>query len=158
MSKYKIELKWALVFFVMVILWMIGEKLSGLHDTHLDKHMIYTNFIALPSIIVYLLALRDKRRNFYQGKMTYGQGFISGLIITAIYTILSPLSQYITSVYITPEYFTNVITYVVDHEMMTLEDAEAQFNLRNYIFQGLLFAPVMGIITSAIVAIFTRKN
>jgi hypothetical protein len=41
---------------------------------------------------------------------------------------------------------------------MTQEAAENYFNMKSYIIQGLIGAPVMGLITSAIVAIFTRKK
>jgi hypothetical protein len=158
MSRYKTELKWAIIFTLMMLLWMVMEKLAGLHDKHIDQHAIYTNFIAIPAIIVYVLALLDKRKNFYGGFMTYGQGFISGLIITLIVTLFSPLTQYITSTIITPDYFTNVIEYVVREGKMTQSDAEAYFNLKSFITEVLIATPMMGIMTTAIVAIFTRKE
>lgn len=158
MGKYKIEIKWAFIFIGMMLLWMLMEKLVGLHDTHIDKHMIYTNFVAIPSIIIYVFALLDKRKNFYDGKMTYLQSFISGLIITFIVTIFTPLSQYLTSTFITPEYFANVIEYSVDNGIMNQEDAEAYFNMNSYIKQAVIGAPIMGIITTAIVSIFVRKK
>lgn len=158
MGKYKIEIKWAFIFISMMLLWMLLERLLGLHDQHIDKHMIYTNFVAIPSIIIYVFALLDKRKNFYNGKMTYLQAFISGLVITFIVTIFTPLSQFITSSIITPEYFTNAISYSVKTGMMTQEDAEAYFNLNSYIKQSVIGAPIMGILTSAIVAIFVRKK
>jgi len=156
MKNIRIEIKWALIFAAMSLAWMLIEKLAGLHDTHIDKHPIYTNFIAIPAIAVYVLALNDKRKNFYGGNMSYKQGFISGLIITLIVTLLSPLTQYITSTIITPDFFTNAIEYAVANGKSTREAAEAFFNLQNYIVQGLIGAPVMGIVTTAIVAIFTR--
>ena len=102
MKKIKIEIKWAILFSITLLVWMVLEKLVGLHSQHIDKHMIYTNFFAIPAIIIYVLALRDKRKNFYEGVMTYKQGFIAGIIITVIVAALSPLTQYITSIYITP--------------------------------------------------------
>jgi len=56
MAKYKIEVKWAVIFVIMSLLWMVLEKLTGLHDKHIDKQMIYTNFIAIPAIAVYVFA------------------------------------------------------------------------------------------------------
>lgn len=50
MQKYRIELKWAIIFMVTTLAWMILEKLVGLHSTHIGKHMIYTNFFAIPAI------------------------------------------------------------------------------------------------------------
>lgn len=158
MKKYSIEIKWAIIFAVTTLVWMFLEKLVGLHSEHIDKHSIYTNFIAIPAIIIYVLALLDKRKNFYSGIMTYKQGFVSGLIITLIVTVLSPLTQFITSTIITPEYFPNVIKHVVSRELMKQEEAEKFFNLNAYIVQGLIGAFVMGLITTAIVAIFTRRK
>jgi hypothetical protein len=137
---------------------MFLEKLAGLHDEHIDKHPIYTNFIAIPAIAIYVFALLDKRKNFYKSAMTYKQGFISGLIITAIVTVLSPLTQYITSTIITPEYFPNMISYSVETGKMTQEAAEEYFNLKNYLLKVVIGTPIMGILTTAIVAIFTRRK
>jgi hypothetical protein len=158
MKKYSIEIKWAIIFVVMSLLWMVIEKMAGLHSTQISKHAIFTNFVALPAILIYVLALLDKRKNFYHGRMSFKQGFISGLVITLIVTLLSPLTQYITSTFITPEYFPNVINYSVSSGKMTQEEAETFFNLRSYIIQGLIGAAVMGLITSAIVALFTKTR
>lgn len=158
MKNIKIEIKWAIIFALMTLLWMVLERSVGLHDTHIDKHAVYTNFIAIPAISVYVFALLDKRKNFYHGKMTYLQGFICGLIITLFVTGLSPLTQYITSTIITPDYFENAIAYGVSAGKITPESAEDYFNLENYIIQGLIGAPFMGLITTALVAIFTRKK
>ena len=158
MKNLKIEIKWSIIFVLMSLLWMIVEKISGLHGEHIDKQMIYTNFMAIPAIAIYVFALLDKRKNYYHGFMTYKQGFITGLIITAIVTVLSPLTQYLTSAVITPEYFPNIIRYSVANGNMTQQEAEEYFNLKSYIIQGLIGAALMGTATSAIVAIFTRKS
>jgi hypothetical protein len=157
-KKYSIEIQWAVIFVLMMLVWMVLERWFGLHDTHIDKHMIYTNFVAIPAIAVYVLALLDKKQNFLGGQMTYKQGFISGLVITIVVTILSPFTQYITSEFISPNYFANVISYSINNGKMTLIEAEAYFNLKNYIFQTLMFTPVMGIVTTAIVAFFTKSK
>ena len=158
MKKYSIEIKWAIIFVVMSLLWMLGEKLTGLHSIYISKHAIFTNFIAIPAILIYVLALLEKKKDYYNGHMTYGQGFITGLIITIIVTVLSPLTQYISSTFITPEYFPNVIQYSVSSGKMTQAAAEGFFNLKNYIIQGLIGAPVMGLVTTAIVALFTKSK
>lgn len=158
MKNYKIEIKWALIFVLMLLFWMFLEKTSGLHDKHIEKHAIVTNFVAIPAILIYTFALLDKRKKFYNGKMTYKQGVITGLIITAIITIFSPFTQYITSTIITPAYFPNMIDYVVEKGKMTHTEAENYFNLKNYTIQVLISTPIMGIITTLIVAIFIRKK
>lgn len=158
MKKYSIEIKWGLIFVLMSLLWLALEKAVGLHDTHIDLHATYTNFMAIPAIVVYFLALRDKRKNFYSGQMNYKQGFISGLLITLWVTLLVPLTQYITFSIITPDYFQNAINYAVESGNMTQSEAEEYFSTQSYLLQGLIGAPVMGVVTTAIVGIFTRKS
>ena len=158
MAKIRIELKWALIFTVMMLFWMFLERLFGLHDKYIHLHPIVSNFVAIPAITIYVLALLNKRKKFYYGKMTYGQGFMTGFLITLFITVLKPLVQYITSMYITPQYFANVIRYCVDHGMMNRHEAEMYFNLKSYMIQATIGAFIMGTVTSAIVAIFTRKN
>ncbi|MFC4871921.1 DUF4199 domain-containing protein [Negadavirga shengliensis] len=159
MGKISIEIKWAFVFILVQLFWMVLEKVSGLHDEHIDKHLYLTNLFAIPAIAVYVFALRDKKRNYYHGQMSYMQGFKSGVIISLIVMVFAPLTQWITSVVITPEYFPNVI----EHSLATgyyqsREEAEAYFNLRNYIIQSTVGALIMGVVTSAIVAWFVRSK
>jgi hypothetical protein len=158
MKTYQIEIKWGIIFVLMSLLWMLLEKLLGLHSTHIDKHALYTNFIAIPAIAIYVFALLEKRNRFYHGKMTYLQGFVSGIIISLIVMVFSPLTQYITVELITPQFFTHAIAFVVTEKKMTQEEAVHFYSLQNYIIQGLIGAPVMGLMTTAIVAIFTRKT
>jgi len=158
MKKITIEIKWGIIFFLMMLVWMFLEKISGLHSIYIDQHMIYTNLVAIPSIAVYVLALLDKKRNYYGGTMNYLDGLISGLIITFVVTILSPLSLLITTYVITPEFFPNAIAFAVESGKMTQTEAEKYFSVNNYMIQGLMGAPVMGVITSVIVAFFTRTK
>jgi hypothetical protein len=158
MRKLSIEIKWAVIFVAVSLAWMLGEKLAGFHDVRIAQHPTVTMFFAIPAIAVYVLALLDKRRNFYGGAMTYQQGFVSGLLVTLFVTILSPLTQILTLQVISPEYLTNAATYAADKGILTAAEAAAEFNQANYIKQGLIGAPIMGVVTSAIVAIFTRKQ
>jgi len=158
MKNIGIEIKWALIFVIIQLLWMLLERVAGLHGENIDKHAMFTNFFAIPAIAVYVIALLDKRKNHYGGFMTYGQGFISGVIITVIVTILSPLTQYIICTVISPDYFRNATEYAVSSGKLTQEAAETYYSLKSYIIQGLIGAPIMGLITTAIVALFTRKN
>ena len=158
MKKYQIELKWALVFVGMTLIWMIGEKLLGYHSEKIDQHEVITNFIAIPAIAVYVFALLDKKKNFYKGQMNYLQGFISGIIISVIVAAISPLTQYLTSVVISPEYFPNIIKYAVDNGKVTQAEAISYFNLKSYITYGVIGALGMGAVTSAIVAIFVKSK
>ena len=158
MNKITIEIKWGVIFTVISLLWMFFEKAMGWHDLYIDKHAIYTNFFGIIAVLVYFLALRDKKRSFYNGEMTWRQGFVAGLIVTIVVTVLAPLSQFITSTYITPDYFNNVIAYSVENNVMNQEQAEAYFNLKSYIIQATFGALVLGVVSSAAIAWFLKTK
>lgn len=159
MKSIKIEIKWAIIFSVMGLLWMVLEKLSGLHGEYIDYHLYLTNLFAIPAIVVMVMALKDKKKNFYTGQMDYKQGLISGVILSVIIALLSPLTQWITTFVITPEYFPNVIKRSVEiGYFKTTAEAEANFNYQNYAVQGAIGALVMGIITTAIAMLFIRTK
>ena len=159
MNTIKIEIKWALIFSVLVLVWMLLEKLSGLHGRYIDYHLYLTNLFAIPAIIVMVMALKDKKRRFYGGQMSYKQGLISGIVLSVIIALLSPLTQWITSYIITPEYFPNVIKRSVEiGYFKTTAEAAANFNYKNYAIQGAIGALVMGVATTAIAMIFIQTK
>ena len=48
-NKYKTEIKWAIIFAIVMLMWITLEKLTGLHSEHIDKHPMYTNFFSIPA-------------------------------------------------------------------------------------------------------------
>jgi hypothetical protein len=159
MGKIKIEFKWALIFTAVVLLWMVLEKLVGLHDKYIDYHYYLTNLFAIPAILMIVLALRDKKKNFYKGVMTYRQGLVSGIILSLIIAMISPLSQWVITYIITPDYFNNVIPRSVELGYFeTIAEAEAHFNYRSYAIGSVISALGLGIITTAVAMIFIRSK
>ena len=158
MRKYRFEVKWAITFSIVMILWMIGEKLFGLHDEYIAEHAFYSSFFAIAAIGIYLLALYDKRKNFHNGFMSWQEGFKSGTILTLGIVVLSPFVQIFINEIITPEYFQNISNYSVSTGEMTSEEAEAYFSLKNYVMQSMVWAAITGIITAAIVALILRRK
>ncbi len=158
MKNRMLEIRWGICFIVMQLAWMLLEKSLGYHNERIAEHASFSMWVMAPSFLMYFFALHFKRVKDYGGKMTYKQGLISGLIITAVVTVLTPLSQAITSLVITPEYFPNMIAYVVEKGEKTQEAAEAYFNLKSYIIQSTLFAPAAGIVTSLIMALLNMRR
>ncbi len=156
MKNRKIELKWAVIFSLMTLAWMFLEKLSGLHGKYIDYHLYLTNLYAIPAIIVMVMALKAKKKDF-GGNMSYKEGLISGFILSLIIAVLSPLTQWIISFVITPDYFPNVIKRSVElGQYPGIAEAEAYFNYKNYAVQSTIAALVMGILTTSIAMIFLK--
>lgn len=142
----------------MSMLWISLERLTGLHDDYIESHPVFTNLYAIPAIIVYVLALRDKKYNFFRGNITYKQIFISGLILSFMIGLLAPLGTFVSVEYLSPSYFSNAIEMSVNSEMMTQKEANDYFNTSYYMLQSLISAPIMGIITTLVVGIFLRSK
>jgi len=136
---------------------LVFEKLMGWHGPNIDQHMTMTNIFAVVAIAVYVFALRAKKKDL-NGVMSWKQGFISGAIITGVVVLFSPLSQWITHTFISPEYFPNIIEHSVSTGQVDRETAEGYFNLWNYTMQSIIGALVMGLITSAVVAFFVKSK
>lgn len=158
MKKRLIEIKWGLIFVIMMLVWMYFEKAMGWHDENIADHATYTNFVAIPSIIVYVLALLEKRKKQFNNVMNWKQGFVSGMIITAVVVILTPFSQLVTHELITPQFFENMKAFAVNQRQVTLEEASNYFNLTSYLWQSVVGALIMGALTSALVAVFVRRK
>lgn len=158
MQKFSIEIRWGIQFSILTLVWMIVEKSVGLHDQYIAKQAIYTNLFAIIAIGIYFLALLDKKKNFYKGKMDWKQGFISGLILSFVIAVFSPLVQYITFTFITPHFFEKITEYAVSHKIQTQAQAETFFSLKSYILQGIFGALSMGVITAAMVAFVVKTK
>lgn len=158
MKNRRLEIRWGIYFILMQLTWMLLEKLLGYHDAKIEQHATVSMLVLIPSFLVYFLALRQKRLKDFAGRMSFKQGFVAGLVITATVTVLTPLSQAITSLVITPDYFNNMIAFAVETGVMTQEAAEAEFNLNNYILLSTAFAPAAGIVTSIIMSALNMRK
>lgn len=158
MKSYRTEIKWGVIFALATMGWMLIEKWMGWHGENIDRHYIMTNLFAVPAIAIYVFALIDKRRKAYSGIMSWKQGFFTGIGITVVVLILSPVTQYVTHTFISPDYFTNIIEYSVETGKMGRMEAESHFTLGNYVVMSAIGVLIMGSVTSAFVSIFTQKS
>lgn len=157
-GKYRTELKWALIFAVMYLAWMLMERLAGFHSTRLAQQPFVGVLVLVPSITVYALALLDKRRNWYGGRMSYRQSFVSGCVLTVLIVALSPINQALTHWVISPHYFSNAIEYTTAHGILSREQAMQQFSFGNYIVTSIVAGLITGVVFSAVISALTRSK
>ena len=154
----RLELKWAFIYTIFLLVWMCVERFLGWHDEKIDEHHLYTLFFYLPAIAIYFIALIDKRNNFYGGIITYKQAFISGLILTLFIAILAIPAQFIISEVISPYYFENVIKYAVSSGIASPEEAKELFNLKRYLIQSVVSSLAFGFVITALVSAFIKRK
>lgn len=158
MKKFEIEIKWSLIFIAASLAWMFFEKTMGWHDEKIEMQQIYSMLFGIVAIAIYVLAIKDKKKNYFDGKMDWKQGFVSGSILSLFIAIMTPLSQYITLELISPNYFDNLIALTVEKKKMTMEAAQSYFNINNYIYMSTFAALSSGIVTAAVVAFFLKTK
>ncbi|CUS49342.1 MAG: protein of unknown function DUF4199 [Idiomarinaceae bacterium HL-53] len=157
MKTYQQEIKWGLVFCVALLLWALLERVLGYHSTRIEQHPSFTMIFAIVAISIYVLALRSIRAA-KGGVLSYKDAFLSGLVITVVVAVLSPLMQWIVHRIISRNFFANAIEYAVSSGKQTQSEAEAYFNFSSYLMQSAIGALVMGVVTTAIVAVFVSRR
>ncbi|MFN0087053.1 MAG: DUF4199 domain-containing protein [Blastocatellia bacterium] len=145
------EIKWGLIFALSTLAWVFLEKAGGFHDARLEQHPWFSMLFIIPAVAVYFFAIRDKRRAL-GGKIAFKEAFLFGLAVSVIVAVLTPLLQWITHRYISPNYFANIIQLSVSTGRMTQQQAESFFNLNSYIIQASSFALIAGVITTLALA------
>lgn len=158
MKNCQIELKWAGVFFLMYLVWMLLERLCGLHGRHIQYQQLVSTFILIPSLLIYALALSEKKRKTFRGMITFKQAFKSGMVLTLFIVLLSPVSQLITMGLISPDYFKNMRDFAVAHRGMLPEEAQSSLNIGAFIIQSLVGGLVTGALFSALAAMVIRTK
>ena len=134
-KKVYIELKWAVIFTIAILLWILFEKTLGWYEEGIADQYWLALLFAPFAMLIYLLALREKRRRVYNGKMTWLQGFVSGVILTIFIALISPLAQYITYNFITLEYFNTVTDHSVTVDLMHRTKTNNYLNINGYLWQ-----------------------
>lgn len=158
MKKFRIEIKWAIIYTIFFIVWTFIEKVLGFHDTNIKNHIYFSSLYLIPMITMYVLEHSDKKKNTYQNVINFNQGFVSGCYLSLFICILSPLAQFICFEFISPNFFKNSIQHVVTSKTMTLENATNYFSLKSYMIQAAFSGISSGIIISGIVAYFLQTK
>ena len=137
---------------------MIIEHTVGLHDQYIARQPLYTNLFAVVAIALYTFSIREKKQIYFNGDMNWQQGFLSGVVLSIVICVLSPIVQYVSYAWISPDFFDNIIKYSVQKKVFTEAKAESYFTLSSYIKQGIYNSLSMGVIISATVAQFLKTK
>lgn len=157
MYKFRIEIKWALILMIVSLAWVGMENRAGLHGSRIDQQMKYSYIYGAVAFIIYVMALRDKKYNFYNGLMNWQQGFISGVILSFIIALFSPVSQMIVHKIIAPSYLQNAIEHGVSMGGNE-EFLRSYYNLKAQIIYAFVESLSFGMIASALISYFIRKR
>src|SRR5690349_19191756 len=94
------ELKYAAIFVIISFFWNCLEYITGLQGRYINYHPYFvTTFFILMTLIIYYLAIKEKRR-VLRGEITFSRAILTGFLLTIFILILNPLFMYIFSEFI----------------------------------------------------------
>ena len=157
MKKFAIEIKWGIRYAYLWILWLFIEKSSGYYESKISDYALYSMLFTFVTIFVYYVAIKEKKKDFFKDEMSWKQGCVTGIFLTIVMAILTPLCQIIFHKAIAPEFFPNMIEYSVS-KGNSKEVAENYFNLSSFIIQNIFSTLSLGVVISAVVALFLQTK
>lgn len=147
MNKYAIEIKWATIFSIAYLIWMLIEKQLGYHsDKALQEPLFNLLFIPI-TVLLFYLAIKDKKKVIFNGEMEWKEGFASGIVLTLLLTVTTTVVVMLTFNIISPDFFKTAIEQSDNKDL-----AQLNYNLpifiKNNIFDKLSFGVVIAAIMS----------
>lgn len=137
-------IKWGLIISIVSFLWIILEKNLGYH-TRLIADKQSFSWLLIPLILaLYYFAFRETKNKLNDEQSIILEYLKTGLVIGLITMIFAPISMWLMSKYISPDFFSNAITEGVriGEDRTKLE---SEYNLRSSILRSGLAAIVLGI-------------
>jgi membrane-associated HD superfamily phosphohydrolase len=158
MKKFTIEIKWAMISLIIFLAWMTLEKKLGYHDNNIKWQPVFNLLYVFPTSILYLLALLEKKKKYYQDQMSWKQGIISAIIISFIIVFFSPVTQFIIHEFISPNFLENTINHTVISKKLTLAEAKEYTTLTSSIWKNISDGLSFGVVIGAIVAYLIQSK
>lgn len=157
MKSLKTDIKWGVIFSILAVLWILLLAALGYTSDKIEQFATMDSLFFIIAILVYTMAFREKRKK--QGnQLTWLQAFISGTIIGVVVMIFAAPTQLLLHKILIPDFFENSIQYAVDSGNMTPTAAKEYFNLKSYIIQSIIFAPIAGALTGAVIGLFMKRK
>lgn len=163
---FKTALKYGFLIVIFLFLWLTLEYMVGLHSEHIQFHPIATLLSLIIPLLFLYYGMREAQKS-YRGieEFTYRKAFLTGLLISLVVAVLSPLGQWIFHALLAPGFFDSMqpnleaqqLARGVDAEVAREEAADASY-LSTYLMQTAVGYLIAGAIMSAILAIFIRDK
>lgn len=159
MFYWKIEFKWTLIFSLVSIMWMVMERILGLHNGFLEYHFYFSLLSIIPLYVVFTLAIKDKGVNRYEGENQLMNSIYTLLKLILLVTISSPFVQYLALSYVSPNYFKNLAQLAIEQSKLTdLEEAKSVMGFEAYAFMISLKYFSLSVAASIIVLLVNLKK
>lgn len=145
------SLKWGILLSLTGFVWVVLEYVLGFQTDKIQQHASITNLVLLPVMLILHLALLEFRR-ITGPKTAFKHLMIGALSITGITVVLIPFLQWIFFTLVNPGFFDTFKKFAVSSGQMSVEAANAYFNLSSYLTMSVVASVLTNLVVSAILA------
>lgn len=153
MEKYKVEIKWSLIFAVVYFLWLFLEKYLGYHSEKALHEQIFNLLFVPIFILIYFLALKEKKKEILNNEMSWKDGFGCGLILTLLISITSTFVVFVFFTYVSPDFFETAISMSKKKEI-----AQINYNLQVFVKNNIFDKLSFGIVFTSLISYFIKTK
>lgn len=153
-----IEIRFAVLISLLMLLWLILEYVVGLHDRFIQYHPAITLFALVIPVACSYLAIKEKTIQL-SGAITFKQAFETGFFIAVFAAVLTVPTQFMFHKLVNPDFFRTMIDYSCARAASlhmdvpkAKEEATMYFNLPSYIVQCFFSTLFFGVIISLVMA------
>jgi len=165
---FKSEIRTGILLSLGLFLWLLLEFFLGFHTTRIDYHPFITWLCIVIPIAGIYWSMKVKRDRDYAGKITFIQALKSGLVVTAIMSLISPIMVFVYVSAINPLFFSTMLAHskvmieglnisIVDKEKM-IEESTRNFSASSYIMQSFFGSLIMGTVLSLLTAALMKRE
>jgi hypothetical protein len=163
------EIKSGVAISVACFLWLLLEFFLGLHTTRIDLYPLFTWMVIIIPITGLYWTIKSKRDRFYKGKINFIQSLKTGIMVTGVSSVITPLLSWLYVSVVNPFYFSTMITHrkqmidelnlsSLEEKSVKINEAFQYYNTSTYLMQSFLTMLVLGLVLSLIIAALVRKN
>jgi hypothetical protein len=155
----RIELRNAILFNLLILLWLCIECMVGLQDKYIKYYPYSTLLNIAIAVFCYRRVVIEKTEQL-NGKISFKQAFKSGLITTFFAAVFNIPSQLFFHTVINPDFFESMTSYSVQAGNQPKEIAAMFFNLPGTLIETTISVFISGIVFSLVFArlMYTVNN
>lgn len=162
------EIRAGVIISFVVFLWLLLEYYLGFHTRYIDYYPFFTwLYIIVPVIGIYV-TVRWKRNRVLNGLISFSEALTSGLVVTAVTTILVPIFTLLYVTIINPYFFDTMIAHrriMIEELNISAGDKTIMLNrtlqsytIPYYLLRTFIVSAAVGLIPSIIIAATIKKD
>lgn len=159
------EFRFAFYTAAFSFIWLMLEYVAGLQDQFIDYNAVVRWFALFIPVVFFYIGLKRKRDADYDGSITFGQCFRSGLIMTVFAALMIVPLQAVFHYFINPAYFDDMIQHEVQQAVnngqnpkAAYDAAAATYNMTSYALQSGIGMLVLGTLLTSIYSFMLSRN